>query len=177
MDSFFWHQHQANDLTNGESFWPCYAHIRLQALWHQDVSAGSDQRLVDYKEREWGGSACSSPPFSMLHGNQCNFRGVTEQTAESRTPGCSPEHSGRGKIPWRNKQHPQTTCKKSSFVFVCSSHGCNSGFHKIYLLLCVVMICLSLFQGSVALFVHESSSVQRRLHTEPKRHDVMDFNK
>ena len=123
---------------------------------------------------EGGGSACSSPPFSRLRGNQCNFRGVTEQT-ECCTPSCSPEYFGTRKIPCRNKQHPQTTCKKSCFVYVCSSRGRNSGFHKIYFVL--RMICLSLFQGSVALFVQLCPSEQWRLHTEPIMHDVMRFNK
>lgn len=114
-------------------FWFCDTHMSHcpARTWRQDVIAGSDWRLVDSKERSGGGgggSVCSSPPFLRLHGNQCNFRGVTEQTAESRMPSCSPEYSGREKY----RQH----AKKNSFVYVCSSPGCNSGFYKIYLLLC-----------------------------------------
>lgn len=49
------------------------------------------------------GIICSCTPFPRLHGNPGNFRGVTEQAAESCTQICSPENSGRGKIPCRNK--------------------------------------------------------------------------
>lgn len=100
-----WSQNQPMNLL---AMW--HPHAWTYTLWHQD-SAGSHKCLVDSKESRgvWGGGglACSSPPFPRLHGNQCNFRGVIEQTAESTTPKRSPEYSGKGKISYMLNNIPK----------------------------------------------------------------------
>lgn len=67
--------------------------------------------------------------------------------------------------------------KKSSFVASAPPTVVIQGSTKSICCFVLLMIYLSLFRGSVVLFVWESSSLQWILHIEPKMHDVMNFNK
>lgn len=131
-----------------------HPHAQFYKLWHRS-SVGSHKCLVDPTE-SWGGV-------------------IGLQNRQQREPSQNvPQIILEGGNPTPPlKKH----AKISSLVYFFSSHSCNSWFHKMLLLFCGAYDRLSLFQGSVALFVRESSSVQWRLYTDPKKYDEMNINK
>lgn len=124
------------------------------------------------------GSACSAPPVLGLHGNQCNFRGVTQHRRHRAARQAVPQNIlGKGR---EKKSHlrinniPERHAKRAA-LFMPAPPTVFQGSTKSTCCFVPLMICPSLSRASVGLFVCHSSSAQWRLHTRPKMRDGFEF--
>lgn len=82
-----------------------------------------------WREREGGGSACSSPPCQEFVEMSVTSEG-SQNRQQNCTLCCSPEYSGEQKYRVGTNNNLKQHGKNSSFVYVRSSLGCNSGSTK-----------------------------------------------
>lgn len=112
-----------------------------------------------------------------LHGNQCNFRGVREQTAEAACQ-AAPQNILEGeKYRVGTNNIPRHWAIRTALFLLTPPPAVTQSSMKSICCFVVLMIYLPLFWYSVMFFVGESLTGQWRLHTESKMPDVMNFNK
>lgn len=148
--------------------------IWIQAIWHQDVRAGSDQHFVDCEQRR--GSPCSSPDFTEINVTSEGSES-RQQTAEAACQAAPQNILEREKYRVGTNNIPRHWAIRTALFLLTPPPAVTQSSMKSICCFVVLMIYLPLFWYSVMLFVGESLPGQWRLHTESKMPDVMNFNK